>query len=83
MAAFKPQQRFLTFAGRAFHFVAYEGRAENLSHNQPAQPPMWYLMLPGRRCPVAAFEGEQSQDQLDRMLTRWLRLNAFEAPAAQ
>ena len=36
MSAFKPQQRYLTFAGRAFHFVAYEGRAENLAQNQPA-----------------------------------------------
>ena len=81
MSAFKPQQRYLTFAGRAFHFVAYEGRAENLAQNQPAQPPMWYLMLEGRRCPVTVFQGEQSEDQLDRMLTRWLQQNVLGKPA--
>ncbi len=79
MTAFKPQQRYLTFGDRAFHFVAYEGQVENLARNRPAEPPMWYLMLEGRRCPVATFRDEQSVEQLDRTLTRWLQQNVFGA----
>jgi hypothetical protein len=77
MSAFKPQQRYLTLGGRAFHFVAYEGRAENLARNQPAEPPMWFLMVEGRRCPVTTFHDEQSADQLDGMLTLWLQENVL------
>ena len=77
MSSFKPQQRYLTFQGRAFHFVAYEGRPENLARNQPEEPPMWYLMLEGRRCPVTPFVTDQTVEQIDRMLARWLQRNVL------
>lgn len=77
MSSFKPQQRRLLVEGRAFHFVAYEGHTENVARNQPAQPPMWCLMLPGGRCPVTPFVTTQSLEALDRALTRWLLANAF------
>jgi hypothetical protein len=77
MSAFKPQQRHLTLGGRAFHFVAYEGRLENLNRNQPAEPAMWYLMVEGRRCPVTTFDTEQSLEQTDKILSRWLQQNAL------
>jgi hypothetical protein len=72
MSAFKPQQHRLTVDGRPFHFVSYEGQAENLSRNQPQQPPMWFLMVEGRRCPVAPVVEAQSPEQVERVLLRWL-----------
>ncbi len=81
MTAFKPQQRHMTLNGRAFHFVAYEGRSENVARNQPGEPPMWYLMVEGRRCPVSPFVADQTVEQIDLMLSRWLQKNALLASA--
>lgn len=81
MSAFKPQQHRLTVDGRPFHFVSYEGQVENLSRNQPSKPPMWYLMLEGRRCPVAPVVEAHSPEQVEKVLLRWLAANVLpESP---
>lgn len=72
MSAFKPQQHRLTVDGRPFHFVSYEGQTENLARNQPSRPPMWYLMVEGRRCPVSPVVEAHTPEQVERMLLRWL-----------
>src|SRR5512143_3067463 len=77
LSAFKPQQRHMTLNGRAFHFVAYEGRSENVARNQPSEPPMWYLMVEGRRFPVMPFVADQTLEQIDKLLARWLQKNAL------
>lgn len=77
MSTFKPQQRRLTIAGRPFHFVSYEGQPENLARNQPSRPAMWYLMLEGRRCPVAPVVEAHTPEQVDTGFLRWLAANTL------
>ena len=77
MSGFKLQQRHLLIEGRTFHFVAYEGQAENAARHLPAVPPMWCLMVEGRRCPVTPFVDTQDETMLNRLLLRWVRANAL------
>jgi len=84
MAAFKPQQRKITIHGRVFHFVTYEGQAENAPRKQVARPDMWYLMVEGRRCPALPCDPTQTEPEVDRFLERWALDNAVgpvERPA--
>src|SRR5690606_35645464 len=59
LSAFKSEQRHLIVRGRAFHFVSYEGRPANAHRGEDQQPPMWYLMVEGRR--FAAFPCDAHQ----------------------
>ena len=52
MSSYKVEQRRLSFRGRDFHFVSYEGRPANERRGEEASPPMWYLMGPAKRWPV-------------------------------
>ena len=77
MSAFKPQQRYLTIRGRTFHFVSYEGRPANVRRAEESLPPMWFLMVEGRRCPVLPWDAGQSLADVDGALTAWAEDNAL------
>ena len=77
MSAFKPQQRHLTIKGRTFHFVSYEGSPANLRKAQLPYPPMWYLMVEGRRFPVFPCDANLSLPQIDELLGAWAVDNAM------
>jgi hypothetical protein len=77
VSTFTPQQRHLTIRGRPFHFVSYEGRPANPRREQPSYPPMWYLMVEGRRYPVLPCDPSLSLPQLDAALCAWAEDNAL------
>jgi len=77
VSAFKPEQRRLTIRGRIFHFVSYEGQPANARRSQLPSPPMWFLMVEGRRCPVLPFDPDQSSSQVDAALSAWAEENAL------
>ena len=79
MSAFKSPQLRLTIDGRTFHFVAYEGQPANVTRKQEAEPPMWWLMVAGRRCPVTAFDPGQSEEAVELSLRQWLKDNVLPA----
>lgn len=87
MSAFKSQQRHLEIQGRTFHFVSYEGQPANVRRNEEAQPPMWYLMVAGRRFAAFPCDATQDLEQVDRALLAWAEANAVgpaleEAPVS-
>ena len=77
MSAYKPQQRHITLHGRSFHFVSYEGRPANPRRAELPYPPMWYLMVEGRRCPVLPCDEGQSVEEIDDALCAWAKDNAI------
>ena len=77
MSKYKPQQRHLIIQGREYHFVSYEGHAANRRSAQPADPPMWYLMVEGHRCAVAPCDPALAPLQIDAMLAAWVATNAL------
>lgn len=77
MSAFKPQQRHLAIGGRTFHFVSYEGQPPNPRRGEAGGPPMWYLMVEGRRCPAMPCDPAQALPDVDRALARWAEAHAL------
>lgn len=77
MTAFKSEQRHLTIRGRHLHFISYEGRPADHQHAQLAYPPMWYLIIEGRRCPVLPCDLSQSAAELSAALRDWAEDNAI------
>lgn len=84
VSAYKTQQHRLEHRGRTFHFVSYEAQVANEKHQQVAMPPTWYLMLDGKRWPVAEQAGEPPETaELERQFGVWLDEHVFFAePAA-
>lgn len=82
MSAFKPQQRRLTIRGRDYHFVSYEGHPADARKQLTSAPPMWFLMVEGRRIPVFPCEPSQPLLEVDAALSVWVADNAAgPAPA--
>lgn len=77
MAPPKPEQRRLTFQGRTFHFVSYQGSPGNAQRAQLPFPAMWYLMVEGRRCPVLPCDATLSATEVDAALLAWAEVNAM------
>lgn len=75
--AFKSKHRRITIRHRLFHFVSYAGRVANFRRAQLGYPPMWYLMVEGRRCPVFPVDVDQSAPELDAALRDWAEDNAL------
>lgn len=73
VSTYKVQQHRIHYRGRDFHFVSYEGLPANARRGEPAVPPMWYLMGPGRRWPVMPQVLGQPEDDIERALVTWLR----------
>ena len=63
--------------GRNFHFVSYEAMETNARRKEPGSPPMWCLMVEGRRCPVLSYDPAQSLEDVDVALAKWVRANAL------
>ena len=77
MSSYKTQQHRLVHRGRTFHFVSYEGQPADEKHQQPAQPPSWYLMLAGKRWIVLPQASEIDAAELDRQFAAWLEAHVF------
>ncbi len=77
MSSHKVEQRRLHHRGREFHFVSYEAQLGNERRGEPAIPPMWYLMIEGKRCPVLPHVPGQELIELDGALLRWLDEQVF------
>lgn len=80
MAGFRTPQVRLTIRARQYHFVAYEATPGNPRRDEAPTPAMWYLMVAGRRCPVMAYQESQTEKEVERQLTRWVR-STVAAPA--
>jgi hypothetical protein len=77
VSSYKVEQRRLSFRGRDFHFVSYEGRPANDRRGEAASPPMWYLMGPAKRWPVMLHVAGQSEEEVQRGLVNWLQDQEF------
>ena len=77
MGSYKVQQRQLTYRGRAFHFVSYEGLDANPKKEQEATPATWFLMCAGKRWAVMPQVPDQDRSELSAQLGRWLDENIF------
>lgn len=75
------EQRRLTYRGREFHFVSYEGRPANPKRDQPATVAAWWLMSAGTRWEVMPYRAGQPEDELDRLFTEWLEAHVFRPDA--
>jgi hypothetical protein len=73
MSHYKVEQRRVTYRGRDFHFVSYDGHPANTRRDEAAVLPMWYLMGPGKRWPVMPQVVGQADDELERALLDWLK----------
>lgn len=73
MPSYKVEQRRLTYRGRDFHFVSYEGHPANERRGEIAEGAMWCLMNEGKRRPVMPQVPGQAVEELDRALLAWLR----------
>jgi hypothetical protein len=73
------EQRRLTYRGREFHFVSYDGQPANVKRGQVATAPAWWLMGAGTRWEVIPCRPGQSQEELDRLFTSWLETHVFRA----
>jgi hypothetical protein len=72
LSSHKVEQRRLEF-----HFVSYDAQIANERRGQPAIPPMWYLMIEGKRRPVLPHTPGQELVELDGALLRWLDEQVF------
>ena len=77
MSSHKVEQRRLYHRGREFHFVSYEAQIANERRGVPAVPPMWYLMIEGKRRPVLPHVPGQELLELDGALLRWVDEQVF------
>ena len=73
LSSYKVEQFRVRYSGRDFHFVSYDGHPANERRGEPAAPPMWYLMGPGRRWPVIPQVIGQPVAEIERALVAWLR----------
>jgi len=73
MGSYKVQQRQLTYRGRAFHFVSYEGQRANPARGKLASPATWFLMSAGTRWEVMPEVLGQETEELDQRLLEWLK----------
>ncbi len=78
---YRVEQRRITYLGRSFHFVSYEGQPANAARNEPATEAAWFLVSGGYRREVMSQQLDQDVEELDRMLAEWLETHVFEEPA--
>ena len=81
VSTYKIEQRRVHYRGRDFHFVSYDGRPANERRGEPAEPPMWYLMGPGRRWPVMPQVAGQTDEETERGLIAWLKQQGLIKPS--
>lgn len=83
MSSHKVKQCRLSFRGRDFHFVSYEGHPANERRGEAAMPPMWYLMGPAKRWPVMEHHPDQPDEEVERGLLKWLSTQELGLPRRQ
>jgi hypothetical protein len=81
VSSYKIEQRRVSYRGRDFHFVSYDGQPANTRRGQAAVPPMWYLMGPGKRWPVMEQTVGQTDEEVERGLLSWLKEQGMSRPA--
>lgn len=77
MSNYKVEQRRLYHRGREFHFVSYAAQAANERRGDAEFPPMWFLMIEGKRRPALPHVPGQELTELDGALLRWLDEQVF------
>lgn len=82
MGSHKTDQRRITYRGKAFHFVSYEGHLANPTRGLEAMPPTWFLMRAGKRWEVMPVQPAQEEAELDLQLQHWLEANVFCRPTS-
>jgi hypothetical protein len=75
------EQRRITYRGREFHFVSYDGLPANEKRSQAATAAAWWLMGAGTRWEVLPFRPGQPAQELDRQLTEWIETHVFGTTA--
>jgi hypothetical protein len=80
VSSHKVRQCRLSYRGRDFHFVSYEGQPANVRRGEPAMPPMWYLMGPAKRWPVMEHDPDQPDAEVELLLLEWLRTQDLGLP---
>jgi hypothetical protein len=71
------EQRRITYRGREFHFVSYEGIPASEKLARPATEPAWWLMGAGTRWEVLPYRRDQPVDELERQLTDWIDAHVY------
>ena len=74
MSRYKNEQHSLSHNGRTFHFISYEGQTAG-PKGLAATPPSWFLVSAGKRWMVMPQVPDQSEEDLNRLLTEWLDVN--------
>lgn len=77
MSRLSVEQRRITYRGREFHFVSYEGTPADTKRQRPAVAPAWFLMSAGKRWEVMPHTPAQDPDETDRLLTEWIEGHVF------
>jgi hypothetical protein len=77
LSTHKVEQRRLYHRGREFHFVSYDAQLANERRGEVAMPPMWYLMIEGKRRPVLPHTPGQELGELDGALLKWVDEQVF------
>ncbi len=77
MSSFKTDQRHVTYRGRDFHFVSYDGEPANERLGRIATEPSWYLINAGKRWLVMPHVSGQPEASLELALQAWLDVHVF------
>jgi hypothetical protein len=75
MSRYKNEQHHIHHNGRSFHFISYEGQNGSVSQGVPPTPPSWFLVNAGKRWQVMPQVPDQTEEELNRLLTEWLEVN--------
>ena len=71
----------VTHRGREFHFVSYEPIVTPANRMLAPSPWTWYLMNEGKRLEVMPHSPEQSPEEVEQHLIRWLESYVYAPPA--
>jgi hypothetical protein len=71
------EQRRLTYRGREYHFVSYDGLPASAKPARPATSPAWWLMGAGTRWEVLPYYRGQPPQELDRLFTEWIEAHVY------
>ena len=70
----------VTHRGREFHFVSYEPIVTPANRLLAPSPWTWYLMNEGKRLEVMPHTPDQSPEELEQHLVRWLESYVYAPP---
>jgi hypothetical protein len=70
----------VTHRGREFHFVSYEPIVTPANRALAPSPWTWYLMNEGKRLEVMPHAPEQTPEEIEQDLIRWLESYVYAPP---